>query len=494
MRLPREYTATARYLAIATALFLVLYFGGRGLVGLVIYSPIVDLTKDVGASFAKEDTYLMDMQGFGTVTAVNIDGSFTGAGKAIVSLEVFNKSQVIVDTSSVRLAETTTTTNASGNLLTGLVVAETVGEEPPAEETPVTETPSTEETSVETTAETSIETSSTAETTSTVEQTTTSSETSTTAETSTTTGATTPVANETSTTAVTTTTSGGGGVVETTTTAAPTNQTTSSIPVTNATTSSITNTTTTTAPISNITTTTLLNTTINVTSTTINATTTSQPTTVKTTTTSEVPPIIPSVQFSQACNETCSVKFNASVLKLVVKIIGDGELKIDRVHYRFSKISKILPPAFVRPIPDIIMEENKSFSLILTDYFSGNNLSYSFDTPPNIGIRVEKGKVYFTPKKSYSGVEQTTLYATNPDGTARSNLFSIRVKKFVEEELLTRLKNAFPYLSFIEVSEANKLYTVVYEVNNSVVRIQGLQNVTKLKNISIGDVGEIKIG
>jgi len=148
----------------------------------------------------------------------------------------------------------------------------------------------------------------------------------------------------------------------------------------------------------------------------------------------------------------------------------------------------------VKKIPDIIMEENKSFSLVLSDYFVGNNLSFSFDTTNKIGMRVEKGKVYFTPERGFTGTESTVIYAANPTGTAASNQFNIRVKSFLQEELLARVKGAFPYLSFLEVTEADKMYTVVYEVNQTVVRIQGMENVTLLKNISVGDIGEVNIG
>ncbi|MBW2988654.1 hypothetical protein KY318_04025, partial [Candidatus Woesearchaeota archaeon] len=201
-----------------------------------------------------------------------------------------------------------------------------------------------------------------------------------------------------------------------------------------------------------------------------------------------------SIKFENACNETCQLRINASSLKLRIAIIGEGDLFIDRVRYKFSKITEVVAPELIKEIPDIIIEQNRSFSLILSDYFKGSNLSYSYDSVANIDVKISNGKIFFVPERGFIGSVSTKVYAMNQLGSVESNRFSIRVKSFKGEELLTKLKRVFPSLAFIEITQANKIYTIVYRINDTIVRIRGLENVSSLKNISVGEVNEVVIG
>ena len=120
-------------------------------------------------------------------------------------------------------------------------------------------------------------------------------------------------------------------------------------------------------------------------------------------------------------------------------------------------------------------------------------MSYSFEAIEEVNVRIEGGRIYFNPEPNFLGSVSMIIYARNSDGFAESNEFTVRVKEFGQEELLYRLKQVFPYLSFIEVAEARNLYTIVYEINDTVVRISGLQNATHIRNITVGDVGAISI-
>ncbi|MBW2988543.1 hypothetical protein KY318_03455, partial [Candidatus Woesearchaeota archaeon] len=123
MRVPREYIIAAKYLLIASAIFVVLYFGGKGIIGLVIYGPTKEQTLDVGAHFYGDDVFYTQLEEFGVLEGVSVDGYFNGTGKALVYLEIGNQSFLVLDTTKIATRETTQNQTAPP-MVTGYVVAE----------------------------------------------------------------------------------------------------------------------------------------------------------------------------------------------------------------------------------------------------------------------------------------------------------------------------------------------------------------------------------
>ncbi len=565
MRVPKEYSTALKYIVIAAAIFALLYFGGKGIVGLVIFSPSVEFTIDVDESFSENADYYVELEDLGILQGLDVNGEFVGAGKARVYLERPEGNLLILDTSDVGEIVEEPVEEIGGSLITGNVISDLgtesgvsslesgeeelveetseapaeesspeVSESPveesaeseedasesPAEESPVEEVPNedapVEEPVVEDTLEESGEEASeppveeeskevveesgdeTSEApsieedpveeepeevvdvpseeleaqTETVEESPGENIINETEEPIVEAGNETespveePIINETEVLVINETEVPTINETEEPDTADSGLQTPDSGG------GSIT-------PIINDTETPTINETES------NNTADSGLQTPD--------PENPIIRFSDECKETCELEMNASGIKLIIEIEGEGTLTLTSIDYIFQTMIEYVQPTLIQNIPDIIIEQNRSFSLILSDYFTGTNLSYTVEQPEGIRMQIESGKVFFNPEDGFTGSEKASIYASNIQNITKSNEFNIKVRKLNEEPLLNEFVNLFPFLSFIEVTEAGKLYTIVYEINDTIVRIKGIDNATDLSDITIGEVEEVEL-
>jgi hypothetical protein len=567
MRVPKEYVMVAKYMLISAALFVVLYFGGRGIAGLVIYGPDSESSISVEQSFAEDEELFFALPELGVLKALSIEGEFSGNGRALVYLELENRSLLVLDTQNPKEVEAEPIPNVTrAPLITGRVIDEGADSGSEPGEAEATGGESEGVSAAESPGDEGAEASPSAEA-----QTSSEESTNEPAETGEPDGGPTPEqeggestqeepsretqedtiddADEEAEAAQGDEENAEGEEEQEVEEGAedqegegaeqepsgeeegqqesPVNETAEGDdegPAINGTSPGEGNQSgsepvqgnhtaelpgegnqTGTLPIEGN------QTQGNASQGNQNATlpVEGNQTAAQNQTSSTVVPegpgqpvepgeggIIPGIaplNFQNVCDETCSLFLNASGIKLQVKIEGEGVLRIQRLHYLLSKITRLIQPELKKQIPNIIIEENHTATLILSDYFDGNNLSFVHSMLKDIETEISAGRIRFIPRSGFVGSEKLKLYASNEKGVAESNEFRVQVKDFEKEELLNRLKAIFPYLAFIEVAQADRLYTVVYEINNTVVRISGLENVSLLKDISVGTLDEIII-
>ncbi len=115
MQIKRVYIVNFKYLLLVSAVFLVLYFGGRGISGLAVFNPVINETIDVNQDFRANDYYEAFLGKPTQISALKIDGSFAGEGNFRVYLETGNKSLLVYEKQESK----------KPNLMTGLAIADT---------------------------------------------------------------------------------------------------------------------------------------------------------------------------------------------------------------------------------------------------------------------------------------------------------------------------------------------------------------------------------
>ena len=134
------------------------------------------------------------------------------------------------------------------------------------------------------------------------------------------------------------------------------------------------------------------------------------------------------------------------------------------------------PPLINGTIPDIVMDEDTSDnSLVLSEYIwdqEGNHINYSLTTPkPNITTSVDRetGRVSFTPKKDWYGMEAFN-FAARDNGPGQKSLTicaNVTVNPVNDIPMIARLHNdtKFPEESEWETAD---LYTIFSDVDDMV--------------------------
>ena len=192
-------------------------------------------------------------------------------------------------------------------------------------------------------------------------------------------------------------------------------------------------------------------------------------------------------EFEFECEDTCDISLNLSELDFEIELIGNVSFFISQISV--SKEESVIEEPdldLIQSFENLELQNNQTLSIDLTNYFLGESLNYQVDFEKGVNIVINSNTAEIMPSTSFSGQVKAQFYAINDDGRINGNEFIIDVIDPQKEEILQNLFEMFPHMKVMEAFKEGDYYSIVFELDESVIKINGIQNVTDINNITMG--------